>query len=185
MSDDDYYGPPPAYSVDPPPSVYIIPNVRIQYQERPSSLIPSGFSSNFLLYLLGTGILHIFIGIAAIVCDILLINVHESYSFCGFWAGLLYIILGIYLILFMSTPKKQTCSLQRFKFIHTVAYVITIVSLILSSLNLATDFCSESYYEPYQCEHSAKKLKIMLVAIFSLTFVQISITAIVTFLYTR
>ncbi|CAF1533925.1 unnamed protein product [Rotaria sp. Silwood1] len=182
---DDFYGPPPAYSVTPPPSIYVIPDTRIEYQERPLSHASIVLSSILLQYLLITGIIHILIGLASIVCDILLISMNESYSFTGFWAGVLCVALGIYLILFMSHPKKQTCSLQRFKFIHIAVCLIIIASLIFSSLNLASDFCYDTYFfQSFRCEQSAKKLKIVLIAFFSFTFVQICMTAIITFVHT-
>ncbi|CAF2707886.1 unnamed protein product [Rotaria sp. Silwood2] len=186
MSDDDYYGPPPAYSVNPPPSIYIIPDIRNEYQERPSSHVSIVLSSKFLRYLLIAGILHMLIGLATIVCDILLISMNESYSFTGFWAGVLCFALGIYLILFMSHPKKQICSLQRFKFIHIIVCLIIIASLIFSSLNLASDFCYDTYFlKLFRCEQSARKLKIVLITFFSFTFVQICVTALLTLVQTK
>ncbi|CAF1057128.1 unnamed protein product [Rotaria sordida] len=186
MSDDDFYGPPPAYSVNPPPSIYIIPDIRNEYQERSSlSHVSIVLSSKFQRYLLINGILHMIISLACIVCDILLISMNESYSFTGFWSGVLCFGLGIYLILFMSHPKKQTCSLQRFKFIHITIFLIIIASLVLSSLSLASDFCYDTYFfQSFRCQQSAKQLKIVLIAFFSFTFLQICTTALVISVHT-
>ncbi len=187
ISKDELYGPPPAYSVNPPPptSIYTITETRNEYQERPSSHTSIVLSTNFLRYLLGAGLLHILIGITSIVCDILLIGMHESYPFTGIWAGVLCIIFGIYLILFMSYSEKQTYSLHRFKLIHILVCLIIIIALILSSINLASNSCYEIYYEPDQCRYSTQKLKIVLVTFFAFTFLQICITSILTFVHIR
>jgi len=187
MSKDEIYGPPPAYSVDPPPSIYIVPQRRNAYEERPTSSSHASIvlSTNFLRYLLGAGLLHILIGITSIVCDILLIGMHESYPFTGIWAGVLCIIFGIYLILFMSYSEKQTYSLHRFKLIHILVCLIIIIALILSSINLASNSCYEIYFEPDQCRYSTQKLKIVLVTFFAFTFLQICTNFIVTFVHTR
>jgi hypothetical protein len=186
MSKDEIYGPPPAYSLNPPPSIYVVPETRIEYQERPSSSHASiVLSTEFRRYLLGTGLLHIFIGIIAIVCDILLISMNQSYLFPGLWAGVLCIILGIYLILFMSDSIKQKCSLQRFQFVHITICVIIIIALILSSMNLLSNSCSAMFFEQDQCQPSAQKLKIVLVTFFAFTFLQICTNFIVTFVHTR
>ncbi|CAF3774696.1 unnamed protein product [Rotaria socialis] len=185
MSEDDLYGPPPAYSLNPPPFVYIIPGTPHEYHETHASHVSIVLSPNFLRYLLATGLIHLCIGLAAIVCDILLISMNESYSFTGFWAGVLCLALGIYLILFMSKPKKQTCSLQRFKIIHIVACIIIMATLVISALNLASDFCYDTYFGTFRCEQSAKQLKIILVTFFSFTFVQICTTSFVASFYAR
>jgi hypothetical protein len=185
MSKDEIYGPPPAYSLDPPPSIYTISSRRNEYQERPlsSSHISMILSLGFLRYLLGSGVLHILIGVTAVICDILLIGMNESYSFNGLWAGLSCIILGIYLILFMSNPEKRKCSLHRFKFVHIFICIIIIVALVFSSLNLASNSCSTVYYQFDQCQQSAQKFKIVLVTFFAFSFVQICITFIVSFVF--
>ncbi len=187
MSKDEIYGPPPAYSVDPPPSIYIVPQRRNAYEERPTSSSHASIvlSTRFLRYILGTGVLHILIGIIAIVCDILLISMNESYSFSGLWAGVSCIILGIYLILFISDPEKQKCSLQRFKFLYLIICFIIIIALILSSINLASNSCPTIYFDFDQCQHLAQQLKIILVTFFAFTFLQICITFIITFVHTR
>jgi hypothetical protein len=142
-------------------------------------------SIGFLRYLLGTGILHIIIGITVVICDILLIGMNESYSFSGIWAGLACIILGIYIILFMSDPEKRKCSLYRFKFFHICICIIIIVALVLSSLNLASNSCTAIYYQYDQCEQAAQKFKIVLVTFFAFSFVQICITFIISFVLIR
>lgn len=185
MSEDELYGPPPAYSLTPPPSIYVIPGIPIEFHERQPSYSSAVLSTNTLRYLLATGFVHLCIGIAIIVCDILLISMNESYSFTGFWAGVLCLALGIYVILFMGNRKKKSCSLQRFKLIHLAVFLISIASLVLSILNLASDFCNDSYFSLFRCQESAKKLKIVIVTLFSFTCVQICITAIVIFIYTR
>jgi hypothetical protein len=185
MSKDEIYGPPPAYSVDPPPAIYIIPEIHNEHQERPSSHASIIFSLSYLRYLLGVGLLHMLIGITTIVCDILLISMNESYSFTGLWAGVSCIILGIYLILFMTYPKKPNCSLYRFQFLHIAICIIIIIALILSSINLVSNSCPAIYFESDQCHHSAEKLKIILVTFFAFSFLQICITLIVTCIQTR
>lgn len=187
MSKDDIYGPPPAYSLDPPPSIYTISNRRNVYQERPLPIshISMVLSLSFLRYLLGTGILHVLIGVTAIICDILLISMNESYSFSGLWAGVSCIILGIYIIIFMSNPEKRKCSLNRFKFFHISICIIIIIALVFSSLNLASNSCSTVYYQFDQCQQSAQKFKIVLVTFFTFSFVQICITFIVSFVLIR
>jgi hypothetical protein len=187
---DELYGPPPAYSItnnyeNPPSSIYIIPETRIEYQERPSSHVSIILSLKFLRYLLGTGLIHILIGLVAIVCDMILTTMNEWYLFTGIWTGVLCIILGIYLILFTRHPKKQICSLQRFRFIHMIICLITILALILSSIHLASDSCYKPYLEVDECQQLAYKLKIILVTFFTFTFVQICVTLLVTFVHTR
>jgi hypothetical protein len=110
---------------------------------------------------------------------------NESYSFSGLWAGVSCIILGIYLILFISDPEKPKCSLQRFKFLYLIICFIIIIALILSSINLASNSCPTIYFEFDQCQHLAQQLKIILVTFFAFTFLQICITFIVTFVHTR
>jgi len=191
ISKDELYGPPPAYSLHPPPSVYTsvytIPEIRNEYQERPlsSSHGSTVLSLNFIRYLLGTGILHLLIGVTIIVCDILLISMSESYSFSGLWGGVSCIILGIYTILFMSYPEKRKCSLNRFKFVLIAICIINISALILSSINLASNSCSTTYLDFDQCQPLAQQLKIVLVTFFSFTLVQICTTFIVAFVHTR
>jgi len=188
MSKDEIYGPPPAYSVNPPSSIYVVPETRIEYQgrQRPSSShVPIVLSTGFRRYLLGTALLHMFIGVIAIVCDILLISMNQSYSFPGLWSCTLCIILGIYIILFMSDSVKQKCSLQRFQFVHIIICTIIIIALVLSSMNLASNSCSAMYSEQDQCQPSAQKLKIVLITFFAFTFLQICTNFIVTFVHTR
>jgi hypothetical protein len=185
MSKNELYGPPPAYSVDPPLPIYTISEIQHEYRERPSSHASILLSSTFQRYLLVTSLLHILIGITAIVCDILLISMNESYSFTGIWAGVCCIILGIYLILFMSRSEKHICSLQRYKFIQLGTCLIIITALVLSSINLALNSCYKTYFEFDQCQYSAQKLKIILVSFFAFTFIQICITAIMTCVYIR
>ncbi|CAF0741401.1 unnamed protein product [Adineta steineri] len=182
MSRDDLYGPPPAYSLDPPTSIYTIPQIRNEYQERPPPLPPPctsiDLSTKFLRYILANGLLHILIGLTSIVCGILLFGMNESYPFTGIWAGVLCIILGIYLIIFISHSEKQISSLKRFKLIHIIACLLIIIALVLSSINLASNSCYEKYFELDQCQYSAQKLKIVLVTFFAFTFLQICITSI-------
>jgi hypothetical protein len=109
----------------------------------------------------------------------------ESYSFAGLWAGVFCIILGIYLILYMSHPKKHICSLQRFKLIHISICLIILTALILSSINLALNSCYKTYAEFDQCQQSAQNLKVILVSFFACTFIQICITAVMTCVYIR
>lgn len=187
MSKDEIYGPPPAYSLNPPsPPIYTIPELHHEYQERSShSSHEFILSTKFLRYLLGIGVLHILIGIITIVCDILLISMNESYSFPGLWAGVACIILGIYLILFMSDSRKQKISLKRFKLMHIAICLIIITALVLASINLSTNSCPPMYFQLDQCQNSAQQLKMILVTFFAFTFVQICITSTVTFVYTR
>lgn len=190
LSKDDIYGPPPAYSVHPPPppsSIYAISELQYDYPERqlPSSREYMNISTRFLRYLLSIGILHILIGITTIVCDILLISMNESYSYPGLWAGVSCIILGIYLILFMSDSRKEKHSFTRFKLMHISICFIIIIALVLASINLTTNSCPPSYFEIDQCQNSAQKFKIILVTFFAFTFVQICITSIVTFVHIR
>jgi len=142
-------------------------------------------SKEFRRYSLGTGLFHIFISKIAIVCHILLISMNQSYSFPGLWVDSLCIILGIYIILFMSDSVKQKCSLQRFQFLHITICTIIIIALILSSMNLASNSCSAMYSEQDQCQPSAQKLKIVLITFFAFTFLQICTNFIVTFVHTR
>jgi hypothetical protein len=193
ISKDELYGPPPAYSLtnnyeNPPsytPSIYVIPIGEAEYQERPSSHASVILPRRFNQYLLGTGLVHMVIGLAAIVSDVILIIMNESYSFTGLWAGGISIILGIYLILFMSRPQKHLCSLQRLKLIHMAMFLISIVALVLASINLASDSCYKIFLGPDRCQHSAYLIKIILVTFFSFTFVQICITIVMTFVHTK
>lgn len=192
MSKDEIYGPPPAYSLDPPPlqappsvsSIYAITPGQDEYPQR-SSHISILLSSSFLRYLLGTGLLHVLIGAITIICDILLISMNESYCFAGFWAGISCIILGIYLILFTNSPAKHKCCLHRLKFIHIAIGIILIVALVLSCLNLASNACSNSYFQMDPCEPSAQKFKIVLVTFFAFSIFQICITFILSFVHLR
>jgi hypothetical protein len=193
ISKDELYGPPPAYSItnnyeNPPsytPSIYIIPVRETEYQERSSAHAAIILSNKFARYLLGAGLIHMVIGLGAIVSDIILTIMNESFSFTGLWSGALSIILGIYIILFMSRPHKHLCSLQRLKLIHITMCLISIVALILSSINLASDSCYKIFLGPDQCQHSAYIIKAILVTFFSFTCLQISVTTIMTFVHTK
>ena len=178
MSKDEIYGPPPAYSVDPPPSIYTITNEENIYPQRslPPSHISVILSSSFRRYLLGSGLLHVLIGAITIIGDVLLISMNESYCFAGLWAGISCIILGIYLILFLNSPAKHQCCLHRLKLIHISIGIILIVALVLSSLNLAANACSNMYFQMDPCQPSAQNFKIVLVTFFAFSFFQICIT---------
>ncbi|UJR14682.1 hypothetical protein I4U23_001675 [Adineta vaga] len=186
MSKDEIYGPPPAYSLYPPSSIYVIPEVRIEHQEN-SSLSTSFIvlSTYFSRYIFGTALFHLLLGLTAVICDILLISMNESLPFVGIGTGALCILLGIYLILFISHSKKSKWSLQQFKFIHIVSCLLLIIALILSSINLAANSCYETYFHFDQCQPSAKKLKIVLLTFFSVTFTQICFTSILTLVHVR
>ncbi|CAF2698878.1 unnamed protein product [Rotaria sp. Silwood2] len=197
ISKDDLYGPPPAYSVrnnyeNPPPppppsytpSIYVVPIRDIHYQERLSSshssiILPKKFTR----YLLGSGLMHMMIGLAAIVCDIILTIMNESYSFTGLWTGALSIILGIDLILLMSRSNMRVCSLQRIRLIHMAICLVSIVAIILTSINLASDSCYKIFLGPDRCRHSSHLIKIILVTLFSCNFIQLCITIVMTFIY--
>jgi len=185
MSKDELYGPPPAYSVNPPPSIYTIPEIQFEYQERSSSHETIILSTRFLRYLLAVGLFYIVIGIIEIICDIILISMNETYSLSGLWAGISCIILGIYLIIFMSDATKEECTLYRFKLVHIILCLIIITALVLSSVNLASNSCSTVYFGLDSCQHSAQKFKIILITFFAFTLVQICITFIVTFVHIR
>jgi succinate dehydrogenase hydrophobic anchor subunit len=194
ISKDDLYGPPPAYSItnnyeNPPPSytpsIYIVPAREMEYQERSSSHASIILMKTFTRYLLGSGLVHMVIGLGAIVCDIILTIMNESYSFTGLWTGALSIILGIYLILFMSHPEKRICSLQRLQFLHMVMCLISIIALILASINLASDTCYKTFLGPDRCQYSPYLIKIILVTFFSFMFVQICITIVMTFVHKK
>jgi hypothetical protein len=194
LSKDDLYGPPPAYSItnnheNPPPSytpsVYVLPIRGLEYQERSPAHASIVLSKRFTRYLLGTGMFHMLIGLASIVCDIILTIMNESYSFTGLWTGALSIILGIYLILFMSRPEKRICSLNRLQFIHIAMFLISIIALSLASINLASDSCYKLFLGPDRCQHSAYVIKIILVTYFSFTLVQICLTTLITFVHTK
>ncbi|CAF1016571.1 unnamed protein product [Adineta steineri] len=195
MSKDELYGPPPAYSItnnyeSPPsytPSIYVVPDRGIEYQERPSShgSITINLPNRYTRYLLGTGLVHMVIGLAAIVCDVILTIMNESYSFTGLWSGALSIILGIYLILFMSHPQKHLSSLQRLKLLHLAMFISSIIALILSSINLASDSCYKIFLGPDRCQDSAYLIKIILVVFFTITFLQICITIVMTFIHSK
>jgi len=185
ISKDDLYGPPPAYSIannyenSPPsytPSIYVVPIRNIEYQERSSSHTSIILSKKFTRYLLGSGLIHMVIGLAAIVCDVILTIMNESYSFTGLWTGALSIILGIYLILFMSRPEKRISSLKRLQYLHIIMCLISIIALILASINLASDSCYKIFLGPDRCQHSAYLIKIILVTLFVFTFIQICTT---------
>jgi hypothetical protein len=194
MSKDELYGPPPAYSItnnyeNPPPSytpsIYVVPIRGIEYRERSSSHASIILSKRFTRYLLGAGLVHMVIGLASIVCDVILTIMNESYSFTGLWTGALSIILGIYLILFMCHPEKRICSLKRLQFIHIATCLISIIALILSSINLASDSCYKIFLGPDRCQNSAYLIKIILVTFFSFTFIQLCITIVMTFVHTK
>ncbi|CAF3529102.1 unnamed protein product [Rotaria socialis] len=196
ISKDDLYGPPPAYSsrnnyensppIPPPsysPSIYVIPVRDLQYQERLSCHASIILPKIFTRYLLGTGLVHMVIGLAAIVSEIILTIMNESYSFTGLWSGALIILLGIDLILFMSRSNMRICSLQRLQFVHMAMCLVSIVALILTSINLASDSCYKLFLGPDRCENSSVSIKIVLVILFSFTFVHICITTVLTFIY--
>jgi hypothetical protein len=193
LSKDELYGPPPAYSVtnnyeNPPsytPSIYVVPLRGIEYETRSSSHASIILSNKFLRYLLGTGLVHMVIGLAAIVCDVILTIMNESYSFTGLWTGALSIILGIYLILFVNRPEKRICSLKRLQFLHIAMCLISIIALILSSINLASDSCYKTFLGPDRCQHSPYLIKIILVTLFSITFIQLCITIGMIFVHTK
>jgi hypothetical protein len=193
ISKDELYGPPPAYSItnnyeNPPsytPSIYVVPVRENEYQDRSSSHSSIILSKKFTRYLLGSGLVHMVTGLGTIVCDIILTIMNESYSFTGLWTGAISIILGIYLILFMSNPEKRICSLQRLQFIHMIMCLISIIALILASINLASDACYKTFLGPDQCHHSPYLIKIILVTFFSLMFVQICITSVMTFVHKK
>jgi hypothetical protein len=184
ISKDELYGPPPAYSLtnnyeNPPsytPTIYVVPLREIDYQDRSASHASIILSNKFTRYLLGSGLVHMVVGLAAIVSDVILTIMNESYSFTGLWTGALSIILGIYLILYMTQPEKRICSLRRLQYFHLTLGVISIIALILSSLNLASDSCYKIYLGPDRCQHSAYLIKIVLVTIFSFIIVQVSVT---------
>lgn len=192
VSKDELYGPPPAYSPanayeNPPsytPSIYIVPVRDITYDQRSSSHASLVLSKKYTRYLLASGLVHLVVGLTAIICDIILTIMNESYSFTGLWTGALSIIIGIYLILFMTEPGKRRCSLKRLQFFHLVMCFITIIALILASINLASDSCYKIFLGPDRCQHSAYSIKIILVVIFSLIFVQTSTTIGMTFTQT-
>lgn len=185
-SKDDLYGPPPAYSIannyehaPPPsysPSVYVLPVAGLNYQERPSSHASVLLPGSFTRYLLGAGLLHMVIGLGTIVCDIILTIMNESFSFTGLWTGALSIILGIYLILFISHPEKRICSLERLQFLYLGMGLVGTVALVLASINLASDSCYKIFFGPDRCEHAAYVLKIVLVTSFAVTLAQICLT---------
>lgn len=195
ISKNEIYGPPPAYSSrndyeNPPPSppsytqsIYVIPVNDLQYQERLACHASIILSRKFTRYLLGTGIVHMLIGLAAIVSDILLTIMNESYSFTGLWTGALSILLGIDLILFMSRSNIRICSLQRLQFINVAMCLVAIVALILTSINLASDSCYKVFLGPDRCQTSSHLIKIILVTLFSLTFIQICITTLLIFVH--
>ena len=112
-------------------------------------------------------------GLFVIVCDIVLTIMNESYSFTGLWSGAASIVLGIYVILFVSRSHKTICSLERLQFFHLVFALIVIVALVLAAINLASDSCYKVFLGPDRCEHSAYVIKIVLVTIYSLTLAQI------------
>jgi len=184
ISKDELYGPPPAYSLtnnyeNPPsytPTIYVVPLRGNEYQERSSSHASIILSNKFTRYLLGSGLVHMVIGLAAIVSDVILTIMNESYSFTGLWTGALSIILGIYLILYMTHPEKRICSLKRLQYFHLVMCFISIIALILSSINLASDSCYKIFLGPDRCQNSAYLIKIILVTLFSFIFIQTSTT---------
>lgn len=185
VSKDELYGPPPAYSPtnqyeNPPsytPSIYVVPIRDIAYErQQRSSHASITLARNFTRYLLASGLVHLVFGLTAIVCDIILTIMNESYSFTGLWAGALSIVLGIYLILFMTEPAKRLCSLKRLQFFHLAMCFVGIIALILASINLASDSCYKVFLGPDRCQHSAYSIKIILVVIFTLIFIQISTT---------
>ena len=193
ISKDELYGPPPAYSPtneyeNPPsytPSIYVVPLRRIDQQERSTSHLAIILPQKYARYLLGSGLVHMVIGLVAIVCDVILTIMNESYSFTGLWTGALSIILGIYLILFMTHPEKRICSLKRLQYFHFAMCLITIIALILASINLASDSCYKIFLAPDRCQHSAYSIKIVLVTIFALILAQLSLTIGMTFAQTN
>ncbi|CAF1297834.1 unnamed protein product [Adineta ricciae] len=125
------------------------------------------------------------VGLGTIVCDVILTIMNESYSFTGLWSGALSIILGIYLILFMSHPHKNQGSFQRLKLFHVGMFIVAVIALILSSINLASDSCYKIFLGPDRCHDSSYLIKIILVIFFSFTFAQICITIAMTCIYTK
>ncbi|UJR32066.1 hypothetical protein I4U23_019534 [Adineta vaga] len=193
ISKDDLYGPPPAYSItnnyeNPPtytPSIYVVPSQRIDGQDRSSMPSSITLPNRYTRYLLGSGLIHMVIGLGAIVCDVILTIMNESYSFTGLWTGALSIILGIYLILFISHSHKHRGSFQRLKLFHMVMFIASVIALILASINLASDSCYKVFLGPDRCHDSSYLIKIILVIFFSFTFVQICITIAMTCIYTK
>jgi len=190
ISKDELYGPPPAYSITnqieqvsptlaPPsytPSIYILPLPDENAAVRSFYHGSISLSQRFSRYLLGSGLIHMIFGLFVIVCDIILTIMNESYSFTGLWSGAAGIVLGIYLILFMSRSHKTMCSLERLQFFYLVMGLIVIIALVLSSINLASDSCYKVFLGPDRCEHSAYTIKIVLVTIYSLTLAQICLS---------
>ena len=182
ISKDEIYGPPPAYSLEPPPSFPAIYTISELQNDYPVSHRSHVLSTNFLRYLIATGALHMLIGITTIVCDILLLSMNESSLVAGVWAGSACILLGIYLILFSSCRSKSPTSSYQFKFIQLSICIIVIVALILSSINLGSNSCSSMYFPSDQCQ-SAQKFKILLVTFFTFSFLQICLTFILSFVH--
>ena len=189
MSKDELYGPPPAYSrtnnydqppsSSPPsytPSIYVLPITELNYAERPSLHASILLPKRFTRYLLATGLMHMVVGLSAIIFDVMLTIMNESYSFTGLWAGVLSITLGVYLILFMTRPRRHICALQRLQFIHILMGMVLVVALVLVSINLASDSCYKIFLGPDRCQHAAYMIKIALVTLFSFTLVQLCIT---------
>jgi hypothetical protein len=184
VSKDDLYGPPPAYSSTrhferPPsytPSVYVVPVEDLNYQERDVSHTIVHLSTRLTRYLLGTGLVHMIVGVAAIICDVTLTVMNQSYSFAGLWTGASSIILGIYIIIFISQQDKHICSFERLRLFHCTIGVLSIAALVLASINLASDSCYKSFLGPDDCHQSAHVTKIVLVTIFSLICIQAALT---------
>ena len=195
VSKDELYGPPPAYSIrnnyeNPPPSytpssIYVVPVRGNEHEERSSSHRLIILSTKFSRYLLGSGLIHMIIGLGAIVCDIILTIMNESYSFTGLWTGALSIILGIYLILYIGKAEKRICSFQRLQFLHLAMCLVSIIALILTSINLASDACYKTFLGPDRCQYSPYLIKIILVTFFSLMFVQVCLTSVMIFVHQK
>ena len=197
MSKEDLYGPPPAYSLtnpqeNPPsyraPPIYVLPLEHEEYaHHQPPIISPPKitFSKNFSRFILGSGLAHMTMGLTTIVCDIILTIMNESYSFVGLWTGALNIILGIYLILFISQTSKHINSIKQCRSFQIILSFITIIGLILSSMNLASDSCYKIFLAEERCQHSAYSIKIVLVTCFALNFIHLCSTTLLTFIHTR
>jgi hypothetical protein len=85
----------------------------------------------------------------------------------------------------MTHPGKRICSLKRLQYFHLVMCIISIIALILASINLASDSCYKIFLGPNRCHHSAYLIKIILVTLFSFIFIQVSVTIGMTFMQTK
>ena len=182
-SKEELYDPPPAYSTvdEPLPPSYICTITRAPSNATPRRERPVALSPKLLYYLVVTGILHLIIGSVMIFCNIRLLIQSEPFHYVGFWAGLLDLLFSVYLAFFIAGPHRSPSSLRRFRILHIVLGLIILSALILSSIELSKDYSSQWYIR----SSSVYNLEILLLALLTFSFLQMSFSSFLACLHFR